>query len=199
MSSLPSMANRWMALAFVEAGSRLAGNETGTVKLTIEREGETLEISVTRDELTVPSVNIDIPLSGVGYLRIPDFESDVPELVSEGLAILAEDQLDTIVIDLRDNPGGLVDVAIRVISYFVDGGVIFIETDGVDSLDVEAFEGGVATEPRLIVLVNQGTASAAEVMAAALRDRRDATVVGGSNFRQERYSDRVSTEESCFH
>ena len=169
-------------MAFVEAGSRLAGNETGTVELTIERDGETLEISVTRDELTVPSVNIDFPLSGVGYLRIPDFESDVPELVSEGLAILAEEQLNTIVIDLRDNPGGLVDVAIMVISYFVDGGVIFIETDGVDSFEVEAFEGGVATEPRLIVLVNQGTASAAEVMAAALRDRRDATVVGGSTF-----------------
>ena len=169
-------------LAFVEAGSRIAGNETGVVELTIERDGETLEITVTRDELTVPTVEIDIPVNGVGYLRIPDFESDVPDLVSEGLTVLADEQLDTIVIDLRDNPGGLVDVAIEVISDFVDGGVIFIETDSVDSIEYAAAEGGLATQQRLIVLVNQGTASAGEVMAAALRDRRDATVVGGSTF-----------------
>ena len=169
-------------LAFVEAGSRIAGNETGVVELTIERDGETLEITITRAELTVPTVEIDIPVSGVGYLRIPDFESDVPDLVFEGLGFLTDEQLDTIVIDLRDNPGGLVEAAIEVISEFVDGGVIFIETDGVDSFEAEAPEGGLATQQRLIVLVNQGTASAGEVMAAALRDRRDATLVGGSTF-----------------
>ena len=169
-------------LGFVEAGSRIGGNETGVVELTIERDGETLEIAVTRDELNVPTVEIDIPEIGVGYLRIPDFESDVPDLVSEALSVLADEPINTIVIDLRDNPGGLVDSAIDVTSEFVDGGVIFIETDGVDSFEVEAAEGGLATQQRLIVLVNQGTASAGEVLAAALRYRRDAAVVGASTF-----------------
>ncbi len=169
-------------LGFVEAGVRIAGDETGVVELTIDRGEETLEFSITRDELTIPTVQVEIPVAGVGYLRIPDFEFDIPSLVRDSLGILANEPLNTIVIDLRDNPGGFIDAVVDVMSEFVDGGVVLVATNGVDSIEHQATAGGLATRQRLIVLVNQGTASAAEIMSTGLRDRRSATVVGDNTF-----------------
>ncbi|MCZ6661501.1 MAG: S41 family peptidase, partial [Actinobacteria bacterium] len=134
------------------------------------------------DELTVPTVEVRHPAPGVGYIRIPDFESDIPGLVVDGLIALDEEPYTTLVVDLRDNPGGFIDSAIAVMSEFVDGGVILVESDGTDEFEYEAIEGGHATNKRLLVLVNQGTASAAEVLAAALRDTRDAVIIGEATF-----------------
>ena len=169
-------------LGFVEAGSRIAGDETGVIELTIDRDGETLEFSITRDELAIPTVQVEIPVGGVGYLRIPDFEFDIPGLVRDSLSILTEEPINTIVIDLRDNPGGFIDVVVDVMSEFVDGGVVVVATAGSDSIERQATAGGLATRERLIVLVNQGTASAAEIMSTGLRDRRNATVIGDKTF-----------------
>jgi carboxyl-terminal processing protease len=169
-------------LGFIEAGSRIAGDETGVVELTIDRSGKTLEVSITRDELMIPGVEVEIPLAGVGYLRIPDFEFDIPELVHDGLSVLSDERINTIVVDLRDNPGGFIDVVIDVLSEFVDGGVVLIETYGVETFEYEASAGGLATQERLVILVNQGTASAAEILSMGLRDRRDATIIGENTF-----------------
>ena len=169
-------------LGFVEAGSRIAGDENGEVSLTIDRDGRDLEFSIFRDELTVPTVEVRHPAPAVGYIRIPDFESDIPGLVVDGLIALDEEPYSTLVVDLRDNPGGFIDSAIAVMSEFVDGGVILVEADGTEEFEYEANEGGLAINKRLLVLVNQGTASAAEVMAAALRDTRDAVIIGEATF-----------------
>ena len=102
--------------------------------------------------------------------------------MAEGLELLLESGPDTIVIDLRDNPGGFIDAAIEVASEFIDGGVV-LETVGPDASQLfEAAGGGVATTERLVVVVNQGSASAAEILAGALRDRREAIVVGTTTF-----------------
>lgn len=169
-------------LGFVEAGALIAGDETGAVDLTVKRDGETLDFSISRAALTVPSVEAEMPLQGIGYLRIPDFEPDIPQLVNDALDALDEIGYDTLVVDLRDNPGGFVDAAVYVISEFVDGGVILVESDRSDELQIEALEGGQAVDKELIVLVNKGTASAAEITAMALRDRRNATIVGNTTF-----------------
>jgi len=127
-------------------------------------------------------VDVEMPLDGIGYLRIPDFEPDIPQLVNDALDALDEIGYHTVVVDLRDNPGGFVDAAVYVISEFVDGGVILVESDQSDELEIEALEGGQAVDKEIIVLVNEGTASAAEITAMALRDRRNATIVGKTTF-----------------
>lgn len=169
-------------LGFVEAGTLIAGDETGIVNLSVRRDEETLDLTITRAPLMVPSVEVEVPMEGIGYLRIPDFEADIPQLVNDALDALDEIGYHTVVVDLRDNPGGFVDAAVYVISEFVDGGVILIESDRSDEQEIEALEGGQAVDKRIIVLVNEGTASAAEITAMALRDRRGATIVGTTTY-----------------
>lgn len=167
---------------FTAIVSQIAGDETGIVGISVDRDGEQLEFEIQRAELTVPTVEYGVPLDDVGYIRIPDFELDVPGLVYASLTeIMAEDP-SVLVIDLRDNPGGYVDAFVQVADEFVDSGVVMVSDAPDEHLEYEALPGGVATEPELIVLVNQGTASAAEVLAGALRDRRQAVLVGTDTF-----------------
>jgi len=168
---------------FVSTAAAMAGDETGSIDIMVEREGEeSLTFTIERSELTVPTVSVEIPLPGVGYLRVPDFEDDIPGLVEEALTSLSEFGPRTIVIDLRDNPGGLVDASVDVASEFISGGLVLESFAPDEHLEYTATEGGLATEERLIVLVNQGTASAAEIVAGALRDRRGAVIVGTNTF-----------------
>jgi len=167
---------------FVDTATLIAGDETGVVSLRIDRDGDIIDLDIERAELVVPTVEIDVPSPGVGYIRIPDFEDDIPVLISDGLDALLEEPLDTIVIDLRDNAGGFIDVAVEVISEFVAEGTVFRTVGPGENERYEAVPGGVATTQDLIVLVNEGTASAAEIMAAALRDARQAPIVGTTTF-----------------
>lgn len=169
-------------LGFVEAGALIAGDESGAVELKVVRDGSEMMLTIDRAPLAIPSVEVELPVEEVGYLKIPDFEADVPQLVNDALAALDEVGYETVVVDLRDNPGGFVDAAVYVVSEFVDGGVALIEDDGEQRLEVDALEGGQAIDKEIIVLVNEGTASAAEITAMALRDRRGAIILGQTTF-----------------
>lgn len=167
---------------FAAIATAIAGDQTGTVLITVERDGDPMEFEIERAPLTVPTVDISVPLANVGYLRIPDFEADISGLVSEALTSLAEVSPEVIVVDLRDNPGGLLSTVVEVASQFIDGGTV-VETKGPgENFEYPATAGGLATTERLIVLVNRGTASAAEILAGALRDERLATIVGTTTF-----------------
>jgi carboxyl-terminal processing protease len=167
---------------FAATATEIAGDETGTVTITVDREGETVEFEIERQAISVPTVDVSLPLSNVGYLRIPDFEADITDLVEQALTSLVEASPDTIVIDLRDNPGGFVETVIEVASQFMNGGTV-LETSGPNENFRYPAEGsGLATSQRLIILVNRGTASAAEILAGALRDERSAVIVGSNTF-----------------
>ena len=167
---------------FVDTASTISGDETGLVELSIRRGGEDLEFAIERSELIFPNVVADVPMPGVAYLRIPDFEWDIPQLVHDSLDSLLEAGPSTVVIDLRDNPGGLLEAVLYVASEFIaDGAILSTEGPG-ESFPNDAGGGARATSQRLIVLVNEGTASAAEVLAGALQDRRNAIVIGQPTF-----------------
>lgn len=167
---------------FTAIVSQIAGDETGSVELTVEREGTTLDFSIERAELEVPTVEYGVPLNGVGYIRIPDFELDIPQLVEDSLDDIIAESPGTLVVDLRDNPGGYVDAVIDVVDEFVESGVVMVSDAPEEHFEYTAEPGGAATGQRLVVLVNQGTASAAEILAGALRDRRNAVIVGTATF-----------------
>ena len=167
---------------FTAIVAEIAGDETGVVVLDVERNGVVSQFALQRAELNVPTVEYADSVAGVGYLRIPDFETDIPDLVGDALEVMLPTNPQTIVVDLRDNPGGYIDSFLEVADEFVDGGVVLV-TDGPDEhLEYDALAGGRVTSQRLVVLVNEGTASAAEILAGALRDRRGAVLVGTNTF-----------------
>jgi carboxyl-terminal processing protease len=167
---------------FTAVVAQIAGDETGEVVLTVDRDGSLTKITVERAALSVPTVRYGVPVADVGYIRIPDFELDVPALVTDSLEEIAEQAPSTLVVDLRDNPGGYVDAYVDVADEFVDDGLLMVSEAPDEYLEYPAEPGGAATSPRLLVLVNQGTASAAEILAGTLRDRRGAVLIGSNTF-----------------
>ena len=109
-------------LGFVEAAGRLAGDETGDVDVTVDRGGTPQLFTITRSALVVPTVEVAVTQPGVGWIRIPDFEEDMADLVREGLLDLLDGGIDTLVVDLRDNPGGYIDVSVLIMSEFIGDG-----------------------------------------------------------------------------
>ena len=169
-------------LGFVDTATRLAGDESGVVEISVERDDANLEFTIMREPLVVPTVEIDLPRPGVGYVLVPDFEEDIPILVHDALAELIAEGATRIVVDLRDNPGGFLEATVDVATEFMTGGVVVHTVGPGEDFSYEAGEGGLATETDIAVLVNSGTASAAEILATALRDRRQATIVGEGTF-----------------
>lgn len=167
---------------FTAIVSLIAGDESGPVVLTVRRGDTQLDFDIERAELVIPTVEAAIPRSDVGYLKIPDFEFDVPGLVADALADIGAESPSTLIVDLRDNPGGYIDAIVEVADQFIDGGTVMVSQAGDERMEHVATPGGLATSQRLVVLVNQGTASAAEILAGALRDRRGAPLVGTGTF-----------------
>lgn len=168
-------------LGFASVVAEIAGDETGLINLSVERDGLAQEFAIERRELVVPTVEVGIPVDDIAYISIPDFESDITGLVDSAIAEI-ESLATTVVVDLRDNPGGFIDTVIEVADRFVDGGIVMISEGPDEFLEYPANPGGSIISERLVVLVNSGTASAGEILAGALRDRRGATIVGTNTF-----------------
>jgi carboxyl-terminal processing protease len=169
-------------LGFVDTATRLAGDESGVVEISVERDDASLEFTIERAPLVVPTVEIDLPRPGVGYILVPDFEEDIPILVHDSLDELTAEGVDRLVLDLRDNPGGFLDATIDVATEFMPGGVVVRTVGPGEDFSYEAGDNGLASDAEIAVLVNEGTASAAEILATALRDRRGAKIVGEATF-----------------
>jgi carboxyl-terminal processing protease len=170
-----------------EVVAQVRGEKGTEVLLALERDGRALELRIVRDVIRAEAVTSRLLADGeVGYLRIEGFNSgaadDFERLLTE---LVTEQEVGSIVLDLRDDPGGFVDAARTIASQFIASGPVYWEesADGQQrALDVEP--GGVATDPgiELVVLVNGGTASASEIVAGALQDTDRATLVGEPTF-----------------
>ena len=165
-----------------DARNRLRGPIGSKVSLKILRVEKALEFQVTREEIELPSVTWraieDAP--NVGYIRIERFSSLTDHELSEALSELRKvDADDNLVLDLRGNPGGLLDAAIAVTSQFVADGPILIErSSDASEKTYNAEPRSDVSHPQMVILVDQGTASAAEIVAGALRDRLGVKLVG---------------------
>jgi carboxyl-terminal processing protease len=167
-----------------------AGTE---VMLSIEREGEILDITITRAALVIPVVEAEV-VNGVGYLRLNLFTDSADRQVRQALSELLSGGVGHLVLDLRDNPGGALDATVNIASEFLSGGVV-VRTEAPDEvITYEVEQGGVATSEDLevAILVNRGSASASEVLSAALQERHRAVIIGentfGKNTVQQRFS-----------
>lgn len=166
--------------------SRIRGEPGTDVTLTLQRDGdEPFDVTITRAEITIQEVETRMIDGHIGYIALNGFSAPASEQFAVALARLLEEGADQIVFDLRNNPGGYINAAQEIASQFIDDGLIFIqESAGNDVKRYESTGEGVATDPDLpvAVLVNGGSASASEIVAAALRERGRATLVGEPTF-----------------
>jgi carboxyl-terminal processing protease len=172
-----------------EAIKRIRGEPGTLVKLGIGREPlpQPLELSIERAVVSVHSVRFNMLEPGYGYLRISQFsETTGPDTLAAIRALENESggKLRGLVLDLRNNPGGVLDAAVEVSDAFLeDGTIVSAEGRSAESrFRMEAMEGDLARGAPIAVLVNEGSASAAEIVAGALRDNGRAKLLGQKTF-----------------
>jgi carboxyl-terminal processing protease len=172
-----------------EIVKRLRGPAGSRVVLTITRNDRApFDVALTRNVIRVVSVKSDLKRDNIGYARVTTFtENTAPELAAAIVRMKAQAQgrLNGFVLDLRNDPGGLLDAAIDVTGVFLDGGVV-VTTRGRNTADDHLYR-APATGDQLrgvpiVVLINSASASAAEIVAGALQDHHRATVMGTRSF-----------------
>jgi carboxyl-terminal processing protease len=176
-------------LNLMECVKRLRGAKGTHVTITIFREGftQTQEVSMVRDIIKIQSVKYKILEKGYGYLRISQFQDKTSADATRALEALQKENPEGIkglILDLRNDPGGLLDEAVEVSDLFLDSGVI-VTIKGRNEEEKTAFnahrEGTMPNWP-MVVLVNQGSASASEIVAGALQDYGRAVIMGSKTF-----------------
>jgi carboxyl-terminal processing protease len=172
-----------------ESIARIRGAPGTLVRVTVERGGadEPLEYPVERGQIDVHTVRQALLEPGYGYVRISQFSDTTPGDLEDAVAALLRQSgrpLMGLVLDLRGNPGGVLDAGVEVADEFLDNGLIVSATGrGRDArFHMEATPGDIVGGARLAVLINGGSASAAEIVAGALRDNGRATLVGRTTF-----------------
>ncbi|MFZ0457375.1 MAG: S41 family peptidase [Rhodoplanes sp.] len=173
-----------------QAVEKMRGPVNTKIKLRIMRKGadKPIEVAITRDIIRVRSVRSRIEDNDVGYIRITQFNEQTTDGLKKALSDIASqipaDKLRGYVIDLRNNPGGLLDQAISVSDTFLDRGEI-VSTRGRDPEETQRFNaraGDLTKGKPVIVLINGGSASASEIVAGALQDHKRAALVGTRTF-----------------
>lgn len=168
-----------------EARQRVLGEEGTTVVLTIAREGEAepKDYPIVRATITVASVTGEMLENDIAYIDINSFGNNTTPELREALDELLLQNPKGIIIDLRFNPGGFLITSVEVMSEFVDEGVVLIEQYGDGTRDVyNALGNGKATDLPIVVLINEGSASASEIVAGTLQDYGRAKLVGVQSY-----------------
>ena len=175
-------------MSLEEAISLMRGDKGSTFKLTLGREGATepLVVTLTRDTIAIKSIRKEVLEPGFAYLRIAQFQEQTGAELTRAIAELRKQEpaLKGMVIDLRNNPGGLLPASIDVADALLDNGLIVYTEGRIASSNTRAMAtpGDALEGIPLTVLINEGTASAAEIVAGALKDHRRALIVGTRSF-----------------
>jgi carboxyl-terminal processing protease len=176
-------------MTLIEAVKRMRGPKGTKITLTLRREGvpELFDVTLVREIIQIQSVKSKLLEKGYGYIRITQFQERTDDDLDRDLERLTREsdgKLEGLVLDLRNNPGGLLTQAVRVADTFLDSGLI-VYTDGrLESQRQRYFahKEKSRTDFPMVVLVNGGSASAAEIVAGALQDHRRALVLGTQTF-----------------
>lgn len=181
--------NATLGITLEEAVSKMRGKPKTPITITIVRKGEPrpFDINIIRDIIKVDSVYAkNIEDEDILYLRVTNFDQKVTKESAKFIKEFAKNNKDAkgIILDLRNNPGGLLDQAIGLTNLFVDKGVIVSQKgrDAKENLEYSAKKNEKITDLPLVVLVNSGSASASEIVSGALQDLKRAVVIGEETF-----------------
>ena len=165
---------------------KMLRGEPGTnVTVWVRREGhdELLRFDITRELIKIESVSQKRLTNDIAYIRIKHFTQKTAEEMLSALKVASETKAKGLVLDLRNNPGGLLDASVAVADYFLDGGEIVSIRGRVDKAnEIFTAKPGTAFDGPMAVLINEGSASASEIVAGALKDRERAVLVGEKSF-----------------
>jgi carboxyl-terminal processing protease len=171
-----------------EAVKKMRGPKGEPVKITIVREGvsDPIEFTLIRDIIPVNSVRSMLLKPGYGYIRVTNFQVDTKDDIENALKSLRSDgsALKGLVLDLRNNPGGLLEQAVKVSDIFLEKGNILSIKGRLDknTKTYEAHPNGEKQDYPIVVLINGGSASASEIVAGALQDHKRALIMGSTSF-----------------
>jgi carboxyl-terminal processing protease len=175
-------------MALWEAVNMMRGPRHKTVLITVIRqeEPEAIDFSLKRDLIPIESVRSVMLEPGYGYLRITNFRMSTLDDIKKNLEILESQNngLNGLVMDLRDNPGGLLDQAIKISDLFLDQGNI-VSIKGRQARNTQEFKAHPSDDDRkypIVILINGGSASASEIVAGALQDHSRALILGTTSF-----------------
>ncbi len=173
-------------LSISEAVNKIRGPQGSTVLLLVKHLGDAgeVEIAVRRDVIPLESVLVrSSPEDRFAHIRLTAFFSDTPEKLAEAIEEQMANGVEGLILDVRNNPGGLLSSVVEVTSMFIDGGLILYEVDGAGNRrDHGSSQSGEFTDIPLVLLANQYSASASEILVGALQDHARADIVGATTF-----------------
>ena len=170
-----------LTMSTSEVANLVKGEEGSQVKIKVSRDGEYITVTATRRTINVPTVDSKMLDDGIGYLAITQFDDVTPTQFDEAMADLKKQGMKSLIIDLRNNPGGTVTAVTQIASGLLPEGLVFYMEDK-DGKREEYKCPGADFDIPLAVLVNQYSASASEILAGAIQDAKIGTIVGVTTF-----------------
>ncbi|MEL6458881.1 MAG: carboxyl-terminal processing protease CtpC [Cyanobacteria bacterium J06641_2] len=168
-----------------EAVTLIRGEPGSKVKLTISRNGKERDYLITRAKIEIHPVDYSLkqtPAGRTGYIRLKQFSANASKEMREAIRDLEKKNVDGYILDLRNNPGGLLFSSIEIARMWLKDGTIVSTIDRKGLVEKEAANGRSLTEKPLVVLVDKGSASASEILSGALQDNNRAVLVGSKTF-----------------
>jgi carboxyl-terminal processing protease len=175
-------------MTLTDAVKKLRGKPGEAVTITVLRESEKkiLELKIVRDIIKIKDIKESRILEdGIGYIRLIEFRENTPDDLNTRLDELKKQGLNALILDLRNNPGGLLDSAVKVTSQFIEKGKIVVSTKGRKTSQNLEFYANIShpcLNIPMVVMINEGSASGSEIVAGALQDYKRAIIVGTKSF-----------------
>ncbi|MBB2184208.1 S41 family peptidase [Lachnospiraceae bacterium MD1] len=167
-----------------EVVSKMKGKEGTKVNISIVREGETdpIDFTIVRQEIEVPTIEYKMLEDGIGYVVITEFDEITVTQFKAAIDKLEKDGMKGLVVDVRNNPGGLLDSVVKILDRLLPKGLIVYTEDKYGKRDPENAEDDIKLDIPMAVLINGNSASASEIFAGTLQDYKAATIVGTTSF-----------------
>ncbi len=175
-------------MTLIDAVKRMRGKPGDPVNITILRESEkkVLEFKIVRDIIKIKDIKeARILEDGIGYIRLVEFRENTPQDITAALEKLSKERMNALILDLRNNPGGLLDTAVKVAEKFIEKGKKIVYTKGrkpQQNLEFISHEAHPILNIPTVVLINEGSASGSEIVAGALQDYKRAIILGTKSF-----------------
>ena len=185
-------------LSIGEAVKKIRGDAGSTVKLTLIRDGAQIEIPIVRAKITVASVESSVLDGNVGYIKISRFGDDTADLANKAAQDFKSKNVTKVIVDLRNNGGGLLDSAVKVAGIWMDNQVVVVEKEGGRTKStLKTRNNPILINVETVILINEGSASASEILAGALHDHGVAKLIGEKTYGKGSVQEIVDLEDGA--
>lgn len=185
-------------LSIGEAVKKIRGDAGSTVKLTLIRDGAQIEVPIVRAKITVASVESSVLEGNVGYIKISRFGDDTADLANKAAQDFKSKNVTKVIVDLRNNGGGLLDSAVKVAGIWMDNQVVVVEKEGGRTKStLKTGNNPILNNVETVILINEGSASASEILAGALHDHGVAKLVGEKTYGKGSVQEIVDLEDGA--